>query len=139
MKKMKKIIVSLIILIIFLMCISKIGNKDTGKIETVNNQIENQETTKIEVTQTLKGLEFSNIEIQKKTDMEYVLTADVLNKNNNIIEAQIVRIIVKNDNGLNEIFAGNISSIKAKETGLLRALIRNYITSATSVTFEIIE
>lgn len=146
MKNKRKVIVGVSIVMVLILCLCVIFISKNNQQQVINNQIEQNVNgnkngiTKLNITQNVDGLEFSNVEIQMKTDRDCELTAEVLNTTGEMIEAHTIRIRISDDAGeLNEVFAGNISSIPAGGKGTLNSTLRKDLTSATNVKFEIIE
>lgn len=146
MKNKRKVIVGVSIVMVLILCLCVIFISKNNQQQVINNQIEQNVNgnkngiTKLNITQNVDGLEFSNVEIQMKTDRDCELTAEVLNTTGEMIEAHTIRIRISDDAGeLNEVFAGNVSSIPAGGKGTLNSTLRKDLTSATNVKFEIIE
>lgn len=136
-------LIILIVLCVFLVqhFITNKGGNSGGNInQTQEDTVIENDITKINTTQKLAGLEFSNIEIQMDENNLCVLTADVLNTTNEMKDAHTIRVKVSNKTGeINDVFAGSIPSISAKGKASLSAAIRKDVTKATNVTFEIIK
>lgn len=146
MKNKRKVIVGVSIVMVLILCLCVIFISKNNQQQVINNQIEQNVNgnkngiTKLNITQNVDGLEFSNVEIQMKTDRDCELTAEVLNTTEEMVEAHTIRIRISDDAGeLNEVFAGNVSSIPAGGKGTLNSTLRKDLTSATNVKFEIIE
>ena len=144
MKKKKIIRVAIIVVLILCLSLIVINNKN-NKQQVINNQndknnIAQNYAEKIKIIQGIDNLEFSNVNVQMKNALDCEITAEVLNKSNEIIEAHTIRIKATDDSGkINEVFAGNISSIPAGEKRILSATIKKDLTSITNIEFEIIK
>ena len=158
-KNEKRLIVVLVLAVIIVMIIGVLLKKD-NKVEDkrpvaqqdpTTQEEEESYTTKLEDgtkinisdsfnnTKTYKNLEISNIQFTEKNGMT-VLLADVLNKDANKHEPEIVKILVIGDN--NEIITEIkpvIGTIEANGTAKLNASITADVANAKDFKIEPIE
>ena len=147
--KLKIMICSLVVLIFATILCVKFTTRhvDTNNENSnINTELNSQKEiisdgiTRLDISQTIDGLHFSNVEIEMTTDTNCELRANVVNTTMNEIESKIIKITVTDDTGnLREVFGGIVSSIPAEKTGFMISTIRKDIRSATNVNFEIVE
>lgn len=107
--------------------------------EIINPNIELSENQEIIIQNNIRGTKIQNVEIIAESEFECQVKAEIINETDSILEAHTIRIIATNNEGLNEIFAGNISSISSGESGKILGIIRKDISSATNIEFELID
>lgn len=145
MEKNKTIIIicSLIVMIFAtILCAKFVAKEDASANPNVNinDEIISDGITRLDISQTIDGLHFSNVEIEMTTDTNCELRANVVNTTIDEIESKNIKITVTDDDGkLREIFGGSVSSIPAQKSEIMRATIRKDIRNATNVFLEITE
>lgn len=142
MKKKQKIIsfIKLFLIVIFIIiCTILIFYFRKEPKEIINPNIELSENQEIIIQNNIRGTKIQNVEIIAESEFECQVKAEIINETDSILEAHTIRIIATNNEGLNEIFAGNISSISSGESGKILGIIRKDISSATNIEFELID